>query len=62
MSQNWQVLQAQNQYKTKKSIFLHFLIFIEKDLAIFMDSNYETFLWIIQNQKKIHEEYIQRIS
>jgi len=27
-----------------------------------MNTNYEVFLWIVQNQKKIHEEYIQRIS
>jgi len=27
-----------------------------------MESNYEVFLWIVQNQKKTHEEYIQRIS
>jgi len=27
-----------------------------------MNANYEAFLWIVQNQKKIHEEYIQRIS
>jgi len=26
-----------------------------------MNTNYETFLWIVQNQKKIYE-YIQRIS
>jgi len=27
-----------------------------------MNANYEVFLWIVQNQKKTHEEYIQRIS
>ncbi len=27
-----------------------------------MDANKEAFLWIIQSQKRIHEEYIQSIS
>jgi len=27
-----------------------------------MDANREAFLWIIQSQKRIHEEYIQSIS
>ena len=27
-----------------------------------MDANKEAFLWIIQSQKRIHEEYVQSIS
>jgi len=27
-----------------------------------MNTNQEVFLWIVQNQKKTHEEYIQRIT
>jgi len=27
-----------------------------------MNVNYEVFLWIVQNQKKTHQEYIQRIT
>jgi len=27
-----------------------------------MDENHQAFLWMIKTQKRIHEEYIQRIS
>ena len=47
---------------TKGSSFLHFLIFIDVKTSSIMNANDEAFLWIIQNQKKIHEEYIKEIS
>lgn len=27
-----------------------------------MDANYQAFLWMVKTQKRIHEEYIERIS
>ncbi len=27
-----------------------------------MDTNQQAFLWMVKTQKKIHEEYIERIS
>jgi len=43
-------------------IFYTFRSLTKKKSAYHMDTNQEAFLWIVKNQQRLHEEYIESIS